>query len=106
MIESLPHLKETTLGTQIGQSGVKEISDQAKLAKKEASQALDAIVQVIEESLSQGEDISLVGFGSFKVSKREERNGRHPRTGDPITIPARKVVKFSPGKALKEALNS
>jgi DNA-binding protein HU-beta len=85
---------------------IKEISDQTKLAKKEASQALDAIFQVIEQSLSQGEDISLVGFGAFKVSKREERNGRNPRTGDSMTIPATKVVKFSPGKALKEAVNS
>jgi DNA-binding protein HU-beta len=85
---------------------IKEIADQTKLAKKEASQALDAIFQVIEQSLSQGEDISLVGFGAFKVSKREERSGRNPRTGDSITIPATKVVKFSPGKALKEAVNS
>jgi len=85
---------------------IKEIADQTKLAKKEASQALDAIFQVIEQSLSQGEDISLVGFGAFKVSRREERNGRNPRTGDSMTIPATKVVKFSPGKALKEAVNS
>lgn len=85
---------------------VKEIADQTKLTKKEASQALDAILQVIGESLSQGEDISLVGFGAFKVSKREERNGRNPRTGDSITIPATKVVKFSAGKGLKEAINS
>lgn len=85
---------------------IKAISDETKLAKKEASQALDAIFQVIEQVLSQGEDISLVGFGVFKVSKREERTGRNPRTGDSITIPATKVVKFSAGKALKEAVNS
>jgi DNA-binding protein HU-beta len=85
---------------------VKEIADQTKLTKKEASQVLDAILQVIGESLSQGEDISLVGFGAFKVSKREGRNGRNPRTGDSITIPATKVVKFSAGKGLKEAINS
>lgn len=85
---------------------IKAISDETKLAKKEASQALDAIFQVIEQSLSQGEDISLIGFGSFKVSKREERSGRNPRTGDSMTIPAMKVVKFSPGKGLKEAVNS
>lgn len=85
---------------------VKAISDQTQLPKKEASDALDAIFKVIEQSLSQGEDISLIGFGSFKVSKREERNGRNPRTGDSITIPATKVVKFSPGKGLKDAVNS
>jgi DNA-binding protein HU-beta len=85
---------------------IKAISDETKLAKKEASQALDAIFQVIEQSLSQGEDISLIGFGSFKVSKREERSGRNPRTGDSMTIPAMKVVKFSAGKGLKEAVNS
>lgn len=84
---------------------IKEISDQTKLTKKDASQALDAIFKVIEESLSQGEDITLVGFGAFKVSKREERNGRNPRTGDSMTIPAMKVVKFSAGKGLKEAVN-
>lgn len=85
---------------------IKAISDQTQFVRKEASDALDTIFQVIGQSLSQGEDITLVGFGSFKVLKREERNGRNPRTGDSITIPATKVVKFSPGKGLKEAINS
>ena len=85
---------------------IKEIANQTKLPKKEASDALDAILQVMQESLSQGEDITLIGFGSFKVSEREERNGRNPRTGDSMIIPATKVVKFSPGKGLKEAVNS
>jgi len=85
---------------------IKAIADQTQLAKKEASQALKAILETIEQSLSQGEEISIVGFGSFKVVKREQRTGRNPRTGDSITIPATKVVRFSPGKALKEATNS
>lgn len=85
---------------------ITEVTEQTKMTKKDVSQAISAIFQVIEHTLSQGEDISLVGFGSFKVLKREERSGRNPRNGNPITIPATKVVRFSPGKALKEAVNS
>lgn len=85
---------------------ITEVIEQTKMTKKDVSQAISAIFQVIEHTLSQGEDISLVGFGSFKVLKREERSGRNPRSGNPITIPATKVVRFSPGKALKEAVNS
>jgi DNA-binding protein HU-beta len=73
--------------------------------KKDASKAIDAVFSTIESALQKGEDFSLVGFGSFKVIKRKKRKGRNPQTGEEIIIPAKKVVKFIPGKKLKESIN-
>lgn len=72
-------------------------------AKTEAT--LDATIAAITESLAAGESITLTGFGSFKVTKRAARKGRNPRTGQEINIPPSSVVKFTPGKNLKEAVN-
>ena len=71
-------------------------------AKSEA--ALDATIEAITECLTSGDSITLTGFGSFKVTKRAARKGRNPRTGAEIKIPASKVVKFRPGKTLKDAV--
>ena len=71
-------------------------------AKSEA--ALDAIIESLTECLASGDSITLTGFGSFKVAKRAPRKGRNPRTGKEIDIPATTVVKFTPGKNLKEAV--
>lgn len=71
-------------------------------AKSEA--ALDATIQAITECLAAGDSITLTGFGSFKVAKRAPRKGRNPRTGMEIDIPASNVVKFTPGKNLKDAV--
>ncbi len=73
--------------------------------KKEAQAAVDCMVQAITDALSKGDSVTLVGFGTFKPVKREARTGRNPQTGAPINIKERKVPKFTPGKALKEALN-
>ena len=73
--------------------------------KAAAEQFLDAAISVLSESIAKGEQISFTGFGSFKVVERSERKGRNPRTGEECVIPASKVVKFTPGKALKEAVN-
>ncbi|NTV17779.1 MAG: HU family DNA-binding protein, partial [Chlorobiaceae bacterium] len=59
-------------------------------------------ISVVSESLKNGEDVSLVGFGTFSIVDRAEREGRNPLTGEAITIAAKKVVKFKPGKTLKE----
>ena len=84
---------------------VKSIVEKSQLNKENATKALDAIVATITNSLKQGEPVSLVGFGSFKVSKRAAREVRNPRTGAPISIPATTVPAFTPGKTLKEAVN-
>uniref|UniRef100_UPI002616C186 HU family DNA-binding protein n=1 Tax=uncultured Vibrio sp. TaxID=114054 RepID=UPI002616C186 len=73
--------------------------------KKQAHDALDAITQGIEQSLAQGEEVALLGFGSFKITERGARTGRNPRTGEPIQISASKSPTFKAGKALKEACN-
>jgi nucleoid DNA-binding protein len=73
--------------------------------KKEAQAAVDCIFSSITKALKKKDTVSLVGFGSFKVSKRKARKGRNPQTGEEIKIKAQNVPKFAPGKALKEAVN-
>ncbi|MEI8102659.1 MAG: HU family DNA-binding protein [Chlorobium sp.] len=81
---------------------VEKIAEQAKLTKVDADRALKAFIAVVSESLKNGEDVPLVGFGTFSVVDRAERQGRNPKTGEVISISAKKVVKFKPGKALKD----
>lgn len=81
------------------------IATQADLSKAAAGRAVDAAVKVIKTSLRKGGSVTLVGFGTFHVSKRAARMGRNPRTGAEIKIRAAKIPKFKPGKALKDALN-
>ncbi len=81
---------------------VEKIADKAKLTKVDADRALKAFISVVSESLKNGEDVPLVGFGTFSIVDRAEREGRNPLTGEAITIAAKKVVKFKPGKTLKE----
>jgi DNA-binding protein HU-beta len=81
------------------------IAKHADISKAAAGRALDATVNSIASSLKKGDIVTLVGFGSFFVSRRTARSGRNPRTGDAINIGAAKVPKFRAGKALKDALN-
>ena len=74
------------------------------MTKKQAAAAVNAILNVIEETLAKGDEVSLVGFGSFSVKERAARTGRNPRTGAPLMISAKKVPVFKPGKALKESM--
>ncbi len=84
---------------------VEKIYEKSGLETKVKSEAaLEAVVSAITESLSSGESVILMGFGSFKIVKRAPRTGRNPRTKEKIRIPACSVVKFVPGKALKEAV--
>jgi DNA-binding protein HU-beta len=76
----------------------------AGITKAKAARALDTFVDSIKESLKKEERVTLVGFGTFSVSKRKARKGRNPRTGKEINIPARKVPKFTAGKAFKESV--
>lgn len=84
---------------------IEHIAKQADLSKAAASRALEAIIGGVRTTLKKGGTVSLVGFGTFSVTKRAARTGRNPRTGATIKIKAAKVPKFRPGKALKDALN-
>ncbi len=81
------------------------VAQAAGLSKNDATAAVDAVIGGITESLSKGENVSLIGFGTFAVSERAARSARNPRTGDPIEIPASKVARFKVGKSLKDAIN-
>jgi DNA-binding protein HU-beta len=81
---------------------VAEIADKADVTKKLAGEVLDNFIETVEEQLSKGEEVKLVGFGTFEVAKRKPRKGVNPRTKEPIKIPGGKVPKFRAGKELKE----
>lgn len=83
---------------------IEAIANDADLTKAQAQAALDAFVSNVQKSLKSGDKVTLVGFGTFSASTRAARMGRNPQTGQPIRIPARRVAKFSAGKALKEAI--
>lgn len=84
---------------------VSALADTAGLTKADASRAVDGVLNCITTSLRKGKDVRLVGFGTFSVAKRNASEGRNPRTGERIAIPAAKRPRFSAGKALKEAVN-
>lgn len=83
---------------------VAAVADRADLKRRDAAAAVDAVVDVITEKLGQGEEVSIIGFGTFGVKERAERTGRNPRTRETITIAAGKSPVFKAGKALKDAL--
>ena len=76
------------------------------LTKKQAMEAIESTLDLIKRALRRGEKVQLVGFGSFTVRQKKARKGRNPQTGREITISARKVLKFKPGKALFQAVNA
>lgn len=84
---------------------IAHVAFNADISKAAAARALDATTEAITATLKKGGTVSLVGFGTFSVSKRAARTGRNPRTGEAVEIKAAKVPKFTAGKALKDALN-
>ena len=84
---------------------IEAIASDADISKASAGRALDSIVASITKALQDGDQVSLVGFGTFLVRERAARSGRNPQTGEPIEIQAAKVPGFKPGKALKDAVN-
>jgi len=84
---------------------VEAVARSADLSKAGAERALEGALEAITVALKRGHSVTLMGFGTFKVGKRQARNGRNPRTGATINIKAARVPKFSAGKALKDALN-
>lgn len=72
--------------------------------RKQAEAAVNSIMSTIGAALAKGDAVTLTGFGTFKVAKRKARTARNPKTGDPIKIKAKNVIKFTPGKKLKESV--
>ena len=84
---------------------VDAVASKTELRKSEAGRAVDAVFESIGEALKEGDEVRLVGFGTFSVSSRAASEGRNPRTGEKIKIAASKQAKFKPGKGLRDSLN-
>ncbi len=84
---------------------IDRVADLGGISKAEAGRSVDAVFDAITEALKKGDDVRLVGFGTFSAAKRAAREGRNPRTGETIQIKASIAPKFSAGKGLKDALN-
>ena len=103
-IRLLRHLSRG--GTFVNKSElIDHIASQADISKAAAGRALEAVIGGVKTTLKKGGSVSLVGFGTFSVSKRAARTGRNPRTGEEIKIAASMNPAFKPGKALKDAVN-
>jgi DNA-binding protein HU-beta len=83
---------------------VAKMSEDAGITRSNAEKALNSFMAAVSEALADGDKITLVGFGTFEVADRAQREGRNPRTGETIVIPSGKVVKFKPGSKLKDAV--
>ena len=84
---------------------ISAVAEKAALSKKDSEAAVSAVLDVIADALAQGDEVRLVGFGTFEVKKREARMGLNPKTKEPVPIPATKVPAFKPGKALKDVVD-
>ena len=84
---------------------VQEIAKKAKVTQKEAAEILNGFVETVQKSVSKGEKVTLVGFGTFEARKRAARTGRNPQTGKEIKIAAKTVPAFTAGKKFKELVN-
>ena len=83
---------------------IAQIAEEADITKTQANAALDSFIEAVTKTLKKGDKVTLVGFGTFTVSKRNARNGRNPQTGEAIKIKARKVARFKAGKELSAKL--
>lgn len=84
---------------------IQKIAEDANLTKAQATEALNTVIGCINDTLKDGDKVSLIGFGTFSVNRRDARTGRNPKTGEAIQIPAKNVVKFKPGKELTQNMN-
>ncbi len=85
---------------------ISAVAEKAEMSKKDADAAVSALLDVIIENVANGEEIRIVGFGTFERRERKERTGSDPRTGEKIQIAASKVPAFKPGKSFKEAVST
>ncbi len=81
------------------------VADASNMTKADAGSAIDAVFEAITTAMKSGDEVRLVGFGSFSVASRPHRTGRNPRTGETLVIPASKSAKFTAGKGLKDTIN-
>ena len=84
---------------------VTTVASNAGFSKGDAEKAVDSLLTAITDALKRGDEVRLVGFGTFAVANRAAKQARNPRTGDPVTVAASRQPKFKAGKALKDALN-
>jgi len=84
---------------------IAQLAEDAGITKVQANAALDSFVDTVTKTLKKGDKVTLVGFGTFSVSKRAARTGRNPQTGEAIKIKAKKVAKFKPGATLAKTVN-
>lgn len=84
---------------------ISEVAASTGLSKNDASSSVESVFDAITKALSKGDEVRLVGFGTFSVAKRKASTGRNPRTGEPMNIPASTQPKFKAGKGLKDAVN-
>lgn len=84
---------------------INKVAESASLTKAQATSAVNTVFEAVGESLTKGDKVTLIGFGTFSVSKREARQGRNPQSGASITIAAKTSVKFKPGKELADSVN-
>lgn len=84
---------------------IDKVASVAEVSKNDANRVVNAVIQVITDALMTGDGVTIVGFGTFKVSQRAERPGRNPKTGEIIKINASKLPRFTAGKQLKDAVN-
>lgn len=82
------------------------VAAKTNMTKADAEKAVNAVMESVKETLVAGDRVQLVGFGTFEVGKRAERNCRNPKTGETMVVPATKAPKFKAGKALKDAVNA
>lgn len=85
---------------------IEVVAQKADLKKKDAEAAVNAVFAAFEDALAAGEKVQLIGFGTLEVKTKAARTGRNPATGETITIPASKQIKFSAGKTLKDKVNA
>ena len=84
---------------------IAKVAEETGLSRNDATRAVDSVFDIITKALKKGDEVRLVGFGTFSVSKRAASVGRNPRTGEQIEIPASKQPKFRAGKGLKDSVN-
>ncbi|NRB46269.1 MAG: HU family DNA-binding protein [Saprospiraceae bacterium] len=84
---------------------ISKVAEGAGVSKGQAEDALNAVLEGIGGALKGGDSVTLVGFGTFSISRREARSGRNPQTGETIQIAAKNVIKFKPGKKLSDSVN-
>ena len=84
---------------------IEKLAQRTALTKSQSEDVLDGVIEIIQKAVARGDEVKLVGFGTFSRLHRKSRNGRNPKTGAPVAIPGSKVPRFKPGKDFRDLLN-